>query len=165
MNVEEGSQSESLTDGTKIKLDETVHVYFNQCVPLKPFLGAIALTKVEDAPKERRQRQPRTQEKVINYKIPHFWRILDDFLCLGCRSTAAAKKADGYFGGGSKYYSCQACRVHHGLFAKRVQAKREKAHLVLPFCYRSNFFFEFCREYFLCKLSDQRRIRFYQWRY
>lgn len=65
MNVDEGSQAESLTDATKNKLDEMVQPYFNQCVPLRPFLGAIVLTKLEAVPKERRQRQPRaTQEKV-----------------------------------------------------------------------------------------------------
>lgn len=65
MNVEEGSQSESLTDVTKKKLDLMVQPYFNPCVPLKPLLGALVMTKVEAVPKEKRARQPRaTQEKV-----------------------------------------------------------------------------------------------------
>ena len=63
MNIE-GSQDESLTDEAKIKLDEAILVYFNRCVPLKPVLGAINLIEVEAVPKERRQRQLRTKEKV-----------------------------------------------------------------------------------------------------
>lgn len=67
MNVNEGSQAESLSDATKIKLDQMVQIYFNQCAPLKPLLGAITLSKVEAVPKERRQRQPRApQEKVTS---------------------------------------------------------------------------------------------------
>lgn len=64
MNVDEGSQSESLSDATKVRLDQMVQPHFNQCVPLKPLLGAITLTKIEVVAKEKRQRQPRTQEKV-----------------------------------------------------------------------------------------------------
>lgn len=64
MNVDEGSQSESLSDATKVKFDQMVQPHFNQCVPLKPLLGAITLTKIEVVAKEKRQRQPRTQEKV-----------------------------------------------------------------------------------------------------
>lgn len=65
MNVEESSQSESLSEATKGKLDRMVQPYFNHCVPLKPFLGAISFTKTEVVHKERRQVQRRqTQEKV-----------------------------------------------------------------------------------------------------
>lgn len=65
MNVDEGSQAEMLSESTKIRLNQIVQPCFNQCVPLKPLLGAIVLTKVEAVPKEKRQRQPRTaQEKV-----------------------------------------------------------------------------------------------------
>lgn len=94
MNIEEGSQSESLTDGTKIKLDQMVHNHFNQCVPLKPFLGAIVLTKVEAVPKERRQRQPRTQEKVISFVTSFFAVGVHSILCVVGRPKVAAKKTD-----------------------------------------------------------------------
>lgn len=66
MNVEEGSQSESLTDGTKVILDQMIQRYFNHCVPLRPLLGAIPLSKVEAAPKERRQRQPRASQNNVS---------------------------------------------------------------------------------------------------
>lgn len=77
MNVNEGSQAESLSDTTKIKLDQMVQIYFNQCAPLKPLLGAITLSKVEAVPKERRQRQPRApQEKIVAQQLQP--RKLDD---------------------------------------------------------------------------------------
>ena len=38
---------------------------FNQCIPLRPLVGAFVLTKAETIPKERRQRQPKEKEKVI----------------------------------------------------------------------------------------------------
>lgn len=68
MNVEECSQSKSLNETTKVKLDKMVQPHFNHCVPLKPLLGAITFSKVEAVPKEPRQRQPRTQEKVQSIK-------------------------------------------------------------------------------------------------
>lgn len=64
MNVDEGSQCESLTPGTKAKLGENLNPHFNQCIPLRPLVGAIVLTKAEVVQKERRQRQPREKDKV-----------------------------------------------------------------------------------------------------
>lgn len=85
-NADEGSQSESLTDSTKIKLDEMVQPHFNQCVPLRPLLGAIILTKTEIV-KEKRQRQPKaTQEKV--YLILRFsvCTVIKSHCILFCQS-------------------------------------------------------------------------------
>jgi hypothetical protein len=66
LNVEEGSQSESLTENSKDKLDQMTQAdYFNFCVPLRPILGAFSIEKREIIAKERRQRQPRTKEQVI----------------------------------------------------------------------------------------------------
>ena len=80
MNIE-GSQDESLTDEAKIKLDEAILVYFNRCVPLKPVLGAINLIEVEAVPKERRQRQLRTKEKVRLIEKSKFGDKLYCFFC------------------------------------------------------------------------------------
>ena len=64
LNVDEGSQSESLTNTTKAKLDARVSEYFNHCPPLRPLLGAIQLTKVEAVQKERKQWQPKEKQQV-----------------------------------------------------------------------------------------------------
>ena len=65
MNVEEGSQSESLTENSKDKLDQMTQAdYFNFCVPLRPILGAFSIEKREIVVKEKRQRQPRNREQV-----------------------------------------------------------------------------------------------------
>lgn len=73
MNNEESSQSESLSSETKRKLDNMVLPYFNQCAALKPLFGSIALTKIEAAPKERRQRQPQQKEIV---RLRETWHYL-----------------------------------------------------------------------------------------
>jgi len=64
LNVDEGSQSESLTNTTKAKMDARVSEYFNRCSPLRPLLGAIQLTKVEAVQKERKQWQPKEKQQV-----------------------------------------------------------------------------------------------------
>lgn len=69
VNVEESSQSESLNETTKVKLDKMIQPHFNHCVPLKPLLGAFTFTKVETVRKETRQRQPRTQDKVVAQQL------------------------------------------------------------------------------------------------
>jgi len=37
------------------------------CVPLCPMLGAIALTKAETIPRERKQRQPRMKDAQVSF--------------------------------------------------------------------------------------------------
>lgn len=67
MNTEAGVQSETLADPARVKLNELIHPYFNQCAPLRPLLGAIPFNKVEAAPKERRQRQPKQKDQVLEF--------------------------------------------------------------------------------------------------
>lgn len=70
MNTEVGSQeSETLTEAARAKFDGVVHPYFNQCTPLRPLLGTITLHKLEAAPKERKQRQPRQKDQVKHSSV------------------------------------------------------------------------------------------------
>ena len=54
-----------LNKEAKLKLDEETSRYFNQCVSLKPLLGAINMIKVEPVKKER-SIQPRTNEEEVS---------------------------------------------------------------------------------------------------
>lgn len=72
LNVEEGSQSESLTENSKDKLDQMTQAdYFNFCVPLRPILGAFSIEKREIVVKEKRQRQPRNREQLVVQRVQH----------------------------------------------------------------------------------------------
>jgi len=65
LNAEEGNTPDRLTQANKQKLNEIVQPYWNMCVPLCPMLGAIALTKAETIPRERKQRQPRMKDAQV----------------------------------------------------------------------------------------------------
>lgn len=65
LNPEDGSSTESLTPSNKQKLNEMVQPYWNMCVPLRPMLGAITLTKAETIPREKKQRQPKTKDAQV----------------------------------------------------------------------------------------------------
>lgn len=92
MNTNVGVQSETLVQPARAKFDKIVQQYFNQCAPLRPLLGAITLTKVESAPKERKQRQPKHKEQVDSNNFAQL-KLFADNLIAGSIPNCEAQEA------------------------------------------------------------------------
>ena len=64
-----------------------VQPYWNMCVPLRPMLGAITLTKAETIPREKKQRQPKTKDAQVGFvasKSNMYWTLTN--MCWLCTS-------------------------------------------------------------------------------